>query len=243
MPQIFKKTISTPTLGGSMSKTIEEFIEDQSKKEVDGRITLTKEDIIELQNRVKHYLNAYETENKMNASEVAKILGYTGMHYSRFKLVGTFNKVASVFLFLSNFSKLKDMSLSEFMIYIENKPLKTSTEQLSRGLFEWEIETIEFMNKMESTIRRFFTRRAVYESNKNETIKNRLEISMTLATLITYLDLNDLKLLISIIKDFSKRAQFQMQTDENESVSVELKSLKKDIVKFMKDKFKDTDSD
>lgn len=226
-----------------MSKTIDEFIEDQDKKGGEGRLTLGKKDILELQNRVKHYLNSYEVENKYNASDVARILGYTGMHYSRFKLVGTFNKVASVFLFLANFAKLKDMSLSEFMSYIENKPLKTANDQISRGLHEWEIALLDFMNKTESTLRRFFTRRAVYEAQKSETIKQRLEIGLTLGTLITYLDVGDLKLLISMVKDFSKRSHLHTELEENKDTHDELKNIKNDILKFMKDKLKDTDSE
>ena len=129
------------------------------------------------------------------------------------------------------------------MSYIENKPLKTATDQISRGLHEWEIALLDFMNNTESTLRRFFTRRAVSDAQKSETIKQRLEISLTLGTLITYLDIHDLKLLISIIKDFSKRSQLHTESPESEVVKDELKNIKKDVVKFMKDKFKDTESE
>lgn len=222
-----------------MSRTIDEFLQDQSKKDIEGRITLNKDSIIELQNRIKHYLNSYETENKLNAAEVARILDYTPMHYSRFKQVGIFNKVASTFLFLSNFAKLKDMSLSEFIIYVENKPIKSANEQISRGLHEWEIELLDFMNKVENTVRRFFTRRAVNDAQKNENIKNRLEIGMALSTLITYLDVSDLKLLISIIKDFSKRSNIKTELQKNEDIDHEINELKREIIKFMKDKLSD----
>jgi hypothetical protein len=222
--------------GDFMSKTIDEFITEQNEKDTEGKITLSKAEILELQNRVKHYLNAYETENRLNASDVARILGYTPMHYSRFKSVGTFNKIASVFLFLSNFSKLKDMSLTEFMLYVENKPLKTPDEQLARGLHEWEIELLDFMNKIESTTRRFFTRRAVMDAQKSEGMKERLEIALALSTLITYLDTDDLKLLVSIVKDFSKRLKTNNQVRTDSPVTEDIKHMKKDIVKFMKDK-------
>lgn len=223
-------------IGDSMSRTIEEFLEEQSKKDIEGRITLSKDAIIELQNRIKHYLNSYETENRMNAAEVARVLDYTPMHYSRFKNVGMFNKVASVFLFLSNLAKLKEMSLSEFIIYVENKPMKSANEQLSRSLHDWELELIDFMSKIESTIRRFFTRRAIHDAQENENVKNKLEIGMTLSTLIAYLDIGDLKLLISIIKDFSKRADLKVETQKNETLDQELIDMKRDIIKFMKEK-------
>lgn len=132
------------------------------------------------------------------------------------------------------------MSLSEFSTYIDNKPIKTATDQLSRSIYPWEINLLSFMNKTDATLRRFFTRRVINDAQQNEIIKERLEVAMTISTLLTYLKIDDLKLMVSIAKDLSKRSEFNDILEEE--ITDELKSIKLNIIKFMKDKFKEKEN-
>lgn len=220
-----------------MSKSITEYLEEQVKKDGEGKVTLTADQLVELQNRVRHYLNSYEVENKLNASEMAKILGYTPMHYSRFKLVGTFNKVASCLLFFSNFAQLRKMTLSEFIINIENKPLKTPEGQLSRGMWDWEIETLEILSKLESTIRRVFTRKTIKDSENNEIAFCKLEIGLSILILLSQMKINDFKLATTIFKEISiKSINNHEDKDNNKDAINELQNLRKEFIKLIKNK-------
>lgn len=220
-----------------MSKSITEYLEEQVKKDGEGKVTLSADQLIELQNRVRHYLNSYEVENKLNASEMAKILGYTPMHYSRFKLVGTFNKVASCLLFFSNFAQLRKMTLSEFIINIENKPLKNPEGQLSRGMWDWEIDTLEVLSKIESTIRRVFTRKTIKDSENNEIAFCKLEIGLSILILLSQMKINDFKLATTIFKEISiKSFNSSEDKDNNKNVIDELQNLRKEFIKLIKNK-------
>lgn len=220
-----------------MSKSITEYLEEQVKKDGEGKVTLTADQLVELQNRVRHYLNSYEVENKLNASEMAKILGYTPMHYSRFKLVGTFNKVASCLLFFSNFAQLRKITLSEFIINIENKPLKTPEGQLSRGMWDWEIETLEILSKLESTIRRVFTRKTIKDSENNEIAFCKLEIGLSILILLSQMKINDFKLATTIFKEISiKSINNHEDKDNNKDAINELQNLRKEFIKLIKNK-------
>ena len=223
-----------------MSKSVKEFLDEQEKRDSEGKVTLTETELVELQNRVKHYLTSYEVENKLNPSKVAEMLGYTQMHYSRFKLVGTFNKVASCLLFFSNFARLKNMSLSEFMINIENKPLQSPEGQISRGLWKWELDTISFLSKIESNIRTIFTRKSIPDST-DEYKKTKLEIALSISILMTQLNLNDFKLIFSIITDLAKRLEGNNQEktpDPDENDIKEIKKLRSEIIKILINKVK-----
>jgi len=216
-----------------MSKSIIEYLLEQEQKDGEGKITLTSDQLTELQNRVRHFLNSYEVENKLNASEMAKILGYTPMHYSRFKQVGTFNKVASCLLFFSNFANLRKMTLSEFIINIENKPLKNPEGQLSRGMWDWELDTIEILGKLESTIRRIFTRKTIKESDYNDFSFCKFEIGLSVLILITKLNLNDFKLVVSIVKELSNRKYNKEDIIEDISIN-DLQEIRKELIKIIK---------
>lgn len=215
-----------------MSKSISELIEER-KKGGEGRVTLSVEQLIEFQNRVRHFLNSYEVENKLNASEMAKILGYTAMHYSRFKLVGTFNKVASCLLFLSNFAQIRNMTLTEFLMNIENKPLKNPEGQLSRGMWDWEIEAIELLGKVDSTVRRIFTRKTMKEAQKNEDELYKFEIALSAMILLMQLNEHDLNLSINIIKDLSSRTYYKNSQTKIDYTN-ELPELRRNIIKTIK---------
>jgi hypothetical protein len=225
-----------------MSKTLKEFLDEQTQKESEGTITLSESDIVEFQNRWKHYLNAFEIENKMNASEVAKKLGYTPVHYSRLKLIGSFNKVASCLLFLSNFASLKKLSLSEFMINIENKPLKSVDGQISRRLWDWELDLLEFFSKIQPTIRRFFTRKIIKDTkNKNFTDENtKLEILLALIMIMQNFNHADFKFIVTFVKDFANRTSVNNDTG-NDSSSKELLDIRNDLIRFMKSKINETE--
>ena len=219
-----------------MSKSINEYLEEQAKKDGEGRVTLTSEQLIELQNRVRHYLNSYEVENKLNASEMAKMLGYTPMHYSRFKLVGTFNKVASCLLFISNFSNLRKLSLSEFIMNIENRPLKNSDGKLSREMWDWEIDTLEILSKVESTIRRYLTRKTIKECAINELAFCKFEICLSILILMTQFKYSDFKLASVLIKEIAnKKNEVDIKGNIDENIS-ELQNLRKDLIKLVKNK-------
>ena len=220
-----------------MSKSILEHLSEKIENDEEGKATLSVNEIIELQNRVKHYLNSYETENKLNASDVAKKLGYTAMHYSRFKLVGTFNKIASCLMFLSNIADLKKMSLTEFIINIENKPLKTPDAKLSRGMWDWEIDSLGFLSKLDPTLRRILTRKIIKESENNEKAFLKIEFGISILILITQLSAEDLKLIISVVKNLSNR-KFSNQNQEIDNIELnELQDLKRDFIRFIKNKF------
>lgn len=226
-----------------MSKTLKEFLDDQTQKESEGTITLSESEIVEFQNRWKHYLNAFEIENKMNASDVAKTLGYTPVHYSRLKLIGSVNKVASCLLFISNFARLKKLSLSEFMINIENKPLKNVDGQISRRLWDWELDLLEFFSKIEPTIRRFFTRKIIKDTKEkirtDETTK--LEILLSLVTIIHNFNHEDFKFIVSFSKDFANRTVIN-KDNESISNSKELLEIRNDLIRFMKAKNNNVDA-
>lgn len=218
-----------------MSKSIIEYLKEQSEKEGEGKVTLTSEQLIELQNRVRHYLNSYEIENKLNASDMAKILGYTPMHYSRFKLVGTFNKVASCLLFFSNFANLRKISLSEFIINLENKPLKNSDGQYSREMWDWEINIIEIFSKVESTIRRIFTRKTIKEAEQNEEAFCRFEIGVSILVLLSQLKISDFKLAAILVKEISSQKNDNVNSSINLNEDLQdLQILRKDLIKLVK---------
>ncbi|BBH54701.1 hypothetical protein [Fluviispira sanaruensis] len=220
-----------------MSKSINEYLDEQERKDCEGRVTLKAEQIIELQNKVRHFLNSYEVENKLNASEMAKILGYTPMHYSRFKLVGTFNKVASSILFFSNFAQLRKMSLSEFIIDIENRRLKNPDGQLSREMWDWEIEMLEIFSKIDSTIRRVFTKKVIKDSESYEVAFCKLEIGLSILILLSQMKINDFKLATTIFKEISiKSFKSNEAQDNNEEAISELQNLRTEFIKIIKNK-------
>lgn len=223
-----------------MSKSIIEYLEEQKAKDGEGKVTLNSEQLIELQNRVRHYLSSYEIEHKLNASEMAKILGYTPMHYSRFKLVGTFNKVASCLLFFSNFAHLRKMSLSEFIMNLENKPLKNSEGHLSRELWDWEIDTLEILSKVESTIRRMLTRKTIKEAELSEIAFCKFEIALSILVLLPQLQISDFKLAAILVKEISSKksginASESPLPNANEDIH-DLQMLRKDLIKLVKSK-------
>ena len=192
----------------------------------EGRITLSAEEISNFQSRIKHFLNSFEFENKLNGIDVARMLGYTNAHYSRLKNIGADNKISSTLNFLSNIAKLKNMSLSEFIIYIENKPLINAENQLGRGLWEWEVQTLNFLWRTESTLRRIFTRGPIRDSENNKSSFLKLELALTSLMLMMKLNTNDFLLIISIIKDLTQRS---------EKNDFELEELKNELIRYAKD--------
>lgn len=196
----------------------------------EGRITLSPEEISSYQSRIKHFLNSFEFENNFSGADVARLLGYTNAHYSRLKNIGVENKISSALNFLSNIAKLKNMSLSEFIIYIENKPLINAEKQIGRGLWDWEVSTLNLFWRMESTLRRILTRGPIKEAEKNKTTFLKLELALSAVVLMLKLNTKDLLLIISIIKDFTNRKE--NDPIENES---ELDDLKNNLIRYAKD--------
>ena len=198
----------------------------------EGRMTLSMDEITKYQGRVKHYLNSFEFENNLNGIDVARMLGYTNAHYSRLKNIGVENKISSTLNFLSNLAKLKNMSLTEFVMYVDNKPLKNPETQLARGLWDWEIQMLNFLSKIEPTIRRILTRRAIKESENCDFTFLKLELGISVLTLMLKLNTSDFLLMISLLKELIKRA------DDKDKVSViesqdkinELEELKKELM-------------
>lgn len=218
-----------------MSKRIDSSLEDQDKTESEEKITLSKEEISEIQNRLRHYLNCYELETHKNATEVAKILGYTPMHYSRFKLVGTSNKLSSCLLFLSNLAHLKNLNLAEFVLYLENKPLKDAETQLMRSLWDWEIDTLSVFTRVESTLRRIFTRKTIKDLTSDNNIF-KFEIALAALILLLRLNSNNFRLILNILKDLANRSEnkFTTQYENEQDESEELVSQRVEMIKLLK---------
>lgn len=204
----------------------------------EGRITLSLEEISNFQSRIKHYLNSFEYENRLNGSDVAKMLGYTNAHYSRLKNIGVDNKIASTLNFWSNLAKLKNMTLSEFVIYADNKPLLNSENQLGRSLWDWEIDMLNYLSKMEPTLRRVLTRRAIKESEQNDLSFLKAELGFSALLMMLKLNTDDFLLVITILKDLIKRPKSK-QNLENEEFNInqrnELDELKKELIRCVKD--------
>lgn len=204
----------------------------------EGRQALSAEEISKYQSRIKHFLNSFEFENNLNGIDVAKMLGYTNAHYSRLKNIGVENKISSTLNFLSNLAKLKNMSLTEFIIYVENKPLSDPEKQLKRGLWDWEIETINFLSKIEPTIRRIITRKFLKESDKSRYSFLKIEIAFSVLLLIVKLEHKDFKLMITILKELLDRNEDKFLDDknstDNKDILINLEELNKNLILLSK---------
>ena len=201
----------------------------------EGRIALSRDEIIKYQGRVKHYLNSFEFENNLNGIDVARMLGYTNAHYSRLKNIGVDNKISSTLNFLSNMAKLKNMTLTEFIMYVDDKPLINPETQLSRGLWEWEINMLNFLSKIEPTIRRILTRKTIKDSENCDFSFLKMELGISILTLILVLNTNDFFLMITMLKELIKRGtNSTSEINKNQDIINELEELKKELILISK---------
>ncbi|MBX9838580.1 MAG: hypothetical protein K2X69_09745 [Silvanigrellaceae bacterium] len=100
-------------------------------------------------------------------------------------------------------------------------------------MWDWELETIEILGKLESTIRRIFTRKTIKEADNNDFSLCKFEIALSVLILITKLNLNDFKLVISIVKDLSNRKYNKEDIIEDISIN-ELQDFRKELIKIIK---------
>ncbi len=225
-----------------MTKIIEEFSSENSEE----KVTLTKEQLAYYHSRLRHYLSAYELEEKKTGNDVAKELEYTPQHYSRLKSFGASNKFTSCLLFLSNISSLKKLSLTEFMSYIENIPLekKSSESKLNRDLHGWEHNVIKFYERFNTDVRRIFTRISVGEflSKESKYFQLKCELASFFTFYLIKMKKKDLLQFLGIIREYLKHISIdQEHEDLSEKEIAEFTSIKESFLKDINNRSKITE--
>ncbi len=101
--------------------------------------------------RLAHYLKNYRSKNELTQAQVADKIGYKTEFYRRIELQIE-DRIANVFEYLENFSRLENKSIVDFVVYME----KLDITKYDRSLFEWEKKIIDAFNTLPQDVRRKF---------------------------------------------------------------------------------------
>ena len=148
---------------------------------------LSEEKVRFYEKRLNHYLSSYRNQNKLTNEAMAKKLGYSVDHYRKLESGATSEgKFISCMDYLTSLAKISDMSLEQFIMYLNNKELVTDENKTpKRELFNWEIKILALFANIDMGLRSkfisfFYSNELEENVDENLTQKKKEKFSKTM---------------------------------------------------------------
>jgi len=160
---------------------------------------ISKKRMVEYQRQLSNFLKTYRAKQGLLAKDVAEDIGYTPARYGQLESESTpQTRFASSLEFLYTISSLDNMSISEFIIFLEGEQDRLNDlGQLKRELYQWEHKALKPLDAINRDLR------DDYIEGLSSLISSKTELVLKLCTLATGLDDKVLQKFISLFEELA----------------------------------------